>query len=436
MNIENIHSRVLKNITLISNIIEIIQKIIPRLRDITKTIIKSPLIQKEENPIKKTSFKKTTFKYYTSDIIKPSNIDIPIDEFINMCNLDITTIKTSHQNIINSYILSSVNILIEYYKTNIMNTIVIDKYYRCITTCNIFYAINDIVKRISFLIKFLEENINSDNTVIDSDICLIKYNMFSIKNEIIVIDNTIKFGECCGMQMIVVSETSELLCQSCNKIKKIDGVIFKNDQFYPQDGHKTKHGTYDSMRHYKFWIEHIQGKDVQVFPEGFLKNIESYLLRNQPNRKLITYDQVRKALKDPSIKATHLNIYVSLLLKIISGNICSTLSYEENSLASFKFSRVMALYGILKSNKIINLEGKKKPYYPYFIYKILEHMLWDSPKLRILNFIYLQSRKTVIKNDIIFKKICEISNQHDFLVYKATNHGENMIQIERNNRLI
>jgi hypothetical protein len=54
----------------------------------------------------------------------------------------------------------------------------------------------------------------------------------------------------------------------------------------------------------------------------------------------------------------------------------------------------------MKLYDMVNPEGGNKPYYPYFIYKILEEMFKDNAeKSRLLDYIHLQSRETVIKND-------------------------------------
>jgi hypothetical protein len=244
-----------------------------------------------------------------------------------------------------------------------------------------------------------------------------------MKNEVFFINNDSQVDICCGMTMTLLDEGCGLICQNCRQVRKINGVVFKNDQL--NDGYKTKHGTYDSMRHYKFWIEHIQGKENQTFDDVFLKKLTVSLAKIQPNKRLITCKQIRIALKDPLVKGTKQNEHVSLLLKLIGGTPCPTLTHDENMLISHVFLRVMCIYDTL------NLDSKNKPYYPYFIYKIIESRFWDSAKLLILNYIHLQGKATTIKNDNIFKKICEKAEPADKLVYRATNHSENLIQIDK-----
>ena len=351
--------------------------------------------------------------------------EISFEEYLMFCNSMYTTIVRYHQQLIDTYYLSTVNVVLKCMVRTNDEQALVDEYGRIVSRGNIFNIINYLVRELQYLTYYIEDNTAS--SIIMSDISDIKFKTLSIRNDLTIIDNTIKFGECCGAPMVALNDTSELVCGNCNKIKKIDGILLRDCGEY-----RAKHGSYDSMRHYKFWIDHIQGKDLQTFEGSFLAKLKLHLLRMQPNEKLFTYEQVRDALKHTSIRATKINNYVSLLLRLMGGPPCPILNYEENSLASFRFSRIMCLFVKLKEERIIDADGKKKPYYPYFIYKILEHMLWTSPKLRILNYIYLQSRKTIIKNDCIYKSICAAADPSDGLVYKPTNHTANMAQIDRN----
>jgi hypothetical protein len=335
---------------------------------------------------------------------------------------EINVLLKECEQIRDQYFIVNITQIIGYYKSNRTSIKINEDYCRNISKFNSFEKTGKLVKKISDLIIKVEKML-PNNQQNYSRLSIIKCSLFSIKIDGVSFDNYVVADICCDQQMTVLMETSEMICHNCYKVKKLDGVVFKNDQFYPQDGHKTKHGTYDSMRHYKFWIDHIQGKETQVFSEEFLLKLNNLLAVSQPNKKLITYGQVRKALKYSTIKAMRLNDHVSLLLKLIGAQTCPQLSYEENIEVSFMFSRVMCLYKELK------LPNKNKPYYPYFIYKIIEAKFWNSPKLRILNYIHLQAVNTTIKNDNIFKKICEISEPADGLVYKPTDANLSTLRI-------
>jgi hypothetical protein len=222
----------------------------------------------------------------------------------------------------------------------------------------------------------------------------------------------------CSWRMSVIPELSHLRCENplCGRIKNIVGAVFRDDQFYPQEGQKTKHGGYDTNRHYKFWMERLQAQEPKVFNETDLKNIETILKRDDYAPDKINCETMRHILKDPLVRATSLNDHVPLLVKTFGGRPPPLLDHNENKMCAIMFSAAMKLYDT------INPDGGNKPYYPYFIYKIVEELFWDKPdQLRLLDYIHLQSRETVIKNDKYYESMCELADPSLGLVYKPTN---------------
>lgn len=320
------------------------------------------------------------------------------------------------------YALSVVNILSEYYcgGMELKNT---KEYHKIITSEN--YLI-----RIDYLISSIKSIINLVHIAIQCNIMSSAdtKNMISRINDISktidrvhsikIITNIEKrpLEICkCGMRRTIVPELSELRCDNplCSHVKTIVGAVFRDDQFYPQDGQKSKHGGYDTARHHKFWMERLQARESKVFKQEDLDNIKYVIDRDNYNRSNLTCEIMRKILKDPKVNATYLNNHTALLVKTFGGPAPPQLDFNEDKLSSNRFAKAMRLY------EIINPDDNK-PYYPYFIHKILEVMFKDMPeKLRILDYIHLQSRETVIKNDKIYKEMCSMSNDPG-LVYSAT----------------
>ncbi len=61
---------------------------------------------------------------------------------------------------------------------------------------------------------------------------------------------------------------------------------------------------------------------------------------------------------------------------------------------------------IIKAHEEIKPDNKTNvSYHPYFIYKIIEHMMRNNKRRRngILSCIHLQSRETLIDNDKMWK---------------------------------
>lgn len=373
MDIDIVHNKILKNMEIIESLIKIL--------------------------------KSTPFNEVSKKLAKKYNDKINI-------------IESRYVKSINQYLLVTINILNKHYMRQRVN----DEYTRAISRYNVFNEIDYQIKDINEILSTANKLTTAKKSLISSNICDIQCKILSMRGEVFVIESNSSSDICCGVQMSILSDSSEYLCLNCRKVKKIDGIMLRDQS---QDGFKIKHGSYDSMRHYKFWIEHIQGKENQTFDDAFIKKLSDHLSVIQPNKKLITYKQMRAALKNPKINASNYNEHTSLLIKLIGGTPCPILTYDENLLISHKFLRIMSIYDTL------SLPSKNKPYYPYFIYKIIEAVFWASIKLQMLNYIHLQGKNTTVKNDIIYKKICEKSDPQDNLVYKATTHSSNVYQIER-----
>jgi hypothetical protein len=196
------------------------------------------------------------------------------------------------------------------------------------------------------------------------------------------------------------------------------GTIFRDDQFYPQEGQKAKHTGYDPSRHYKFWIERIQALETKEFTEAELAKIRYVIDRDQIRPQELNCETIRRVLKDPHVRGTRLNDHASLLVARFGGPTPPRLIYSERQTAATRFNTCMKIYDRLYP------DGGNKPYYPYFIYKILENMFIGQPdKLRILGYIHLQSRETVIKNDRTWAEICKEMGGTDGFVYRPTDPG-------------
>jgi hypothetical protein len=218
----------------------------------------------------------------------------------------------------------------------------------------------------------------------------------------------------CGTRMTIVPEFSELKCNGCGKIKTIYGVVFRDDQFYPQEGQKTKHGGYDPPRHYRFWIDRIQALENRVFPDDVLKKIDGVIVQDGIDRHTLNIRIMRGILKE--IKCTAFNDHAALLVVLNGGPAPPRLEFQQNRKMSNRFHKAMSLYDVVVPS------GGNKPYYPYFIYKIIENEFkGNAEMLRLLDYIHLQSRDTVVKNDKIYEQMCKLADpEKDGLVYTPT----------------
>lgn len=208
----------------------------------------------------------------------------------------------------------------------------------------------------------------------------------------------------CLTKMDIDPISSILICKKCGMTKKLYGTVFEDDQFYYQEGQRTKHGTYDPSKHCRFWVERIQARETTEINETVLQNIKKCIIRDKiKNKSQITCIQIRKYLSQ-----THnskYNEHVPLIRKLITGISPPQLTDYEMQLIHIYFDKVIHIFDEIKPPQKANC-----PYHPYFIYKIIEQIInKESDKIRksqILSCIHLQSRETLIQNDLIWGPIC------------------------------
>jgi hypothetical protein len=209
---------------------------------------------------------------------------------------------------------------------------------------------------------------------------------------------------------------SKLTCNICGNVYKLVGSSYTESS---ENTTKVKSSGYD-IKHYKYWMERIQANGEKTIPQDKYDKIELFIKRNNILKCNINCVLMRKILKDPSVKLTSLYDNAPLLVKLFGGTPPPTLTYAEQRIVSIKFNKLMELY-----NEIVPCGNN--PYYPYFIYKILERLFPPNHEKRyILDYIHLQSRDTVIKNDITYKEMCKMAKPEDDLVYVPTDPNINL----------
>jgi hypothetical protein len=340
-------------------------------------------------------------------------------------NLRINLTYDSLESLEINYNLAVVIILADYYESNEREEKNTREYYRIISSENIIAGIEEAIGRTRAIINSIHSVLQS-HVVSRAESKETEYELDDISKKVdhaqnIEVNIALEkrsYEVCkCGTRMTVVPELSELHCENpvCLKVKTIIGAVFRDDQFYPQEGQKTKHGGYDTSRHYRFWMERLQALETKTFNDKDLANIEYVIGRDGYERRELTCEVMREILKDPKVGATNLNDHAPLLVKIFGGKPPPILDFQENRSTEIRFDKAMRLYDI------VNPDGGNKPYYPYFIYKIVEHTFENNPeKLRLLDYIHLQSRETVIKNDKYYEQMVALSDPEDGLAYHPT----------------
>lgn len=314
----------------------------------------------------------------------------------------------------------------QYYNTT-NDPAVVESYYNTIVSDNFNGCIDDVCDKIKHEIGIILDVIHSHITDINTSrgyehkLEKLMQKISTIqKISISYVSNVSQYELCeCGSKMQVQPETSELLCvdPTCGRIKTIIGAVFRDDQFYTQEGQKTKHGGYDELRHFNFWMERLQARETKSFSSETIDKIKYVMARDKISPSdLDNCEIMRSILHDPYVLATNLNEHISLLIVNLDGRGPPQFDFNDTEQFRNRFMRAIKLYNVVNPN------GQNKPYYPYFIYKIAEFQFAGrNEQMRILNYIHLQSKDTVIKNDLLWKKMCdETVDTDDVWVYVPT----------------
>ena len=267
-----------------------------------------------------------------------------------------------------------------------------------------FIRKENFISKLDKLMNNLKKHIVNvkDKTVLQHVYTLVRiYNNTTINKSI----KEMSYEICvCFNKMDIDSVTSTLVCKKCGITNELYGTVFEDDQFYYQEGQRTKHGTYDPAKHCRFWVDRIQARETTEIPESVIKSIKECIIRDKiRNKNYINCDQIRKYLQQTF--NSKYNDHIPLIRKLLTGVIPPQLTDYEIQLINIYFDKVIHIFDEIKPANKTNC-----PYNPYFIYKIIDQIIIkDSDrikKLKILSCIHLQSRETLIQNDLIWETIC------------------------------
>ncbi len=332
-----------------------------------------------------------------------------------------------HRNLL----IDKIDNLSETYKINIAEYLIEknnEKFFEMITSENYTIQVDNIISTISEIIDELPETNSSKKDLMAQIHQILKINLEIELTHSHLRANTDDYCAECKKPLSILSSTSELVCEECGTVTKLVGVIFENSQFYNQDGQKTKHGYYMPMRHYGAWRERIHAEEKKTFPPEDLRKIQQHLNGNNIYRNNLDCEKMRNCLKNCGL--TQYNDNTSLLVTIFTKGqkIPPKFTNEENKIILMKFNEAINLYKTIKHE-----DSLKRPHYPYIYYKICEDTFDPASakdekeresfreKIKILDWIYLQSKETVVKNDKIYREICEKSD--GYLKYRPTKIG-------------
>lgn len=339
----------------------------------------------------------------------------------------------------NSYEMGSIKILSDYFllmQTYQINQFDVDRTHHNKNLDKNFELYQSFIKKENFVGKidrFYVSIKNTINSIINSD-AITKVQINTIKSMFTSYENStitrnisnIVYNRCniCGREMKIVANLSEIVCTHCGITENLYGTVFEDEQFYYQEGQRSKHGSYDPSKHCRFWIERIQARESKEIPESVIDAVKGCIRYNKiRNKEDITCKEIRKYLSQT--RNSNYNEHIPLIRKLIIGVSPPQLTDQELQLITIYFDKIIRIYDGIKPNDKINV-----PYHPYLIYKIIEHILTKksvkhvNSKKRIndiLNCIHLQSRETLIENDKTWEHICKFIEE---ITYKPTDRNE------------
>ena len=270
-------------------------------------------------------------------------------------------------------------------------------YQNFIKTENIISKLDRIITNIKKYVK----NICDQKIQLEINDCIKKYNSKTIELEY----KDTSYAICkCSIKMDIDTNSSSLICKSCGYIKELYGTSFTDDSCLA-DNSKQKYGNYDPSKHCRFWVDRIQAKENTEIDPAVINSIKSCIKRDKNlNKNNISCANIRKYLFET--KYSKYNDHIPLIRRIITGVTPPQLTDINLHLIHIYFDKVIHIFENTKHNTKTNC-----PYHPYFIYKIIEQIMNKESQRKekndILSCIHLQSRETLIQNDIIWKYICD-----------------------------
>lgn len=209
----------------------------------------------------------------------------------------------------------------------------------------------------------------------------------------------------CGTKFSLESKTSENVCRSCGVTETLRGMCFEDNYASAGMTGRSRHGRYDTNKHCKSTLDKIQGRERVQIPPDVISRLQRYIAKNRTMIEHISCASIRQYLK--TLGLSKFNEHIPLIWSMITENTLEQLTEDELSTFYTNFAQIIQIY-----NKVKPQSKSNCPYYPYFIYKILELQLTGvrnkRRRTRILSCIHLQSRETLIENDRTWRSIVKI----------------------------
>lgn len=216
----------------------------------------------------------------------------------------------------------------------------------------------------------------------------------------------------CGEPISLNARDSMLECGSCNASFEAKGMMLSDDRSSISEK-SGKSNQYQARKHARVWIEALQGLDSKKIPDEIISYVKECARRERIiDMEMITCSRIRGYLsKYQGGSASKYNQHISKIRKLITGIEPPQLTENEMEMFCDLFSEIITIYNTIKKKS-------NCPYYPYFIYKIIEYMFrddeYETRREKFFSYIHLQLEDTLAEHDKIWADICEQMPEIEF----------------------
>lgn len=209
----------------------------------------------------------------------------------------------------------------------------------------------------------------------------------------------------------------DLRCTECGFVEELTGAAPEE----PAGDGRGKSGQFSPGRHFATWWKRIQaaepetelgdGTEGNYMGERLLADLRRVMRGNGETPEGLNITKVRSMLS--ALGRTQYNENAALLLKKLSGRAPPDIDPDIARRVELYFGKVLEAFEQINNGGGGGGGGgganrKNRAYYPYYIYKLLDLLLppGDRTQRRILNYIYMQKKQTVVNNDLQWQQIC------------------------------
>ena len=385
LSVESANNRMISKLHGTQLLLDKLKNIIDSCKNITtqKATSTENTINEQQQSMKKPEVKRGRKSTKNTPKIEMSNTTIT-----NLENIFINLIIDDFQQLSAEYNFAVVGVLTKYYQEPAEELAHTNEYIRIMNSENFMSRINGYLDKCKSTIDQLRPCI-PEETLEDLVRENIRLHEIEVPLEVKCIDY--EFCEDCKVKCIVKATQSELECPNCGICKALQGLIFTDDQFFNQEGSRSKHGNYSSSRHLSFWLSRLLTTSSKTFDQETIDSITYVIQRDSIPLANVDCTMMRSILKE--LKMTEYNDHVPLLVKLVTGKSPPSLSQNILRMFSVKFNRIMYFYQLINKtqkkarNQEYEPSGKSsnRPYYPYFILKLCDDIHESTGDKSVLN---------------------------------------------------